>query len=403
MSAQANITRFPGKGRVHETALAEEHKHLPSWSPSIDKMRREAFQQFLDRGLPEPGLERWKYTNLTRALGKEAFAFVPVWMENASAGASVVPLRDWAQDRLVESLSVMPDTDDDGMAALWALNTAFLQDGFAIDIPDNAVIDEPLNLIIRANEGFSCPRLIIRLGRNAALTVTERHDGQGQFWKNGVTQIVLGENASLQHYRMQDDSAQAFYTQSTHIVLGRDARYEGFTLTTGGTLSRNQIHAELNGPGADCHLNGINLQRGTQQADTTMLVEHRAPHCTSNQFLRTVLDNQSRGVYQGKVYVHREAQKTDGYQLANTLLLSEGAEMDTKPELEIYADDVKCSHGATTGRLDEDPLFYMRARGIPQVEARALLIEAFLAEVIDKVSSDAMRPILADKVRAWLG
>jgi Fe-S cluster assembly protein SufD len=306
---------------------------------------------------------------------------------------------DWLSD----VLATAPDTDDEGMATLWNLGAAFLSEGFVIDIPDGVTVEEPLNLIIRASEGFSAPRLVIRLGRNASLTITERHDGQGRFWKNAVTQIVLGANASLRHYRMQEDGVQGVYTQSTHIMLDRDARYEGFTLTTGAALSRNQIHADMNGAGSDCRLNGINLQRGTQQADATMLVEHRAPHCTSNQLLRTVLDNQSRGVYQGKVYVHREAQKTDGYQLANTLLLSEGAEMDTKPELEIYADDVKCSHGATTGRLDEDPLFYMRARGIPEAAARALLIEAFLGEVVEKVSFEPMRPILIDTVRTWLG
>ena len=158
----------------------------------------------------------------------------------------------------------------------------------------------------------------------------------------------------------------------------------------------------LREPGAVCHINGVALMRGEQHADTTILVEHLAPHCESNQNMRVILDDRAHGVFQGKIHVHQPAQKTDGYQLSRALLLSEGAEMDTKPELEIYADDVKCSHGATTGQMDEEPLFYMQSRGIGKEEAKALLIEAFAAEVLNFVEQQPWHGLLMERVRKWL-
>ncbi len=246
------------------------------------------------------------------------------------------------------------------------------------------------------------PRLKITLEDGAQATIIERHDGAGSYWKNMSTEITLGANARLNHIRVQTDSVEAVQTNMVHITMDRDSYLNSFSLNLGGKLTRHDIHAVLNGANIDCSLNGVNLLKDKQHGDTTILMEHAAPHCLSNQFYRTILDDAARGVFQGKVHVHKVAQKTDGYQLANTLLLSPKAEMDTKPELEIYADDVKCSHGATTGQLDEEPLFYLRTRGLTESAARMLLIQAFVDEVMDKIENEEFQAELKSKAEEWL-
>ena len=242
----------------------------------------------------------------------------------------------------------------------------------------------------------------IKLEQGAELTVVERHTGQGEYWKNRITQIEIGKNAKLTHYRIQDDSKQALNTNMVHITMDRDATYDSVNLNTGGKLTRHEIKAVINGENSVCTLNGLNLLNGEQHGDTTIVIEHAAPNCQSNQFYRTLLDDKARGVFQGKVHVHQIAQKTDGYQLANTLLLSPDAEMDTKPELEIYADDVKCSHGSTVGQIDEEPLFYLRQRGLTDAQARLLLVQAFVDEVVEKVEDENLRAEMLETTTNWL-
>lgn len=246
------------------------------------------------------------------------------------------------------------------------------------------------------------PRLEIRVEEGAALTLLERHDGQGVYWKNMVTEITLGANARLHHIRVQEDSAEAVHTNMVRVRLARDATYDSFTLNNGGKMMRHDIHAVVEGTGAHCALNGLQLLDGARHGDTTILIEHKAPHTTSNQFYRSLVADNARGVFQGKVHVHRAAQKTDAYQLSNALLLSPKAEMDTKPELEIYADDVKCSHGTTTGQLDETPLFYLRSRGLSDEQARRLLLQAFVDEVVDKVGNEDLKAMFHERTAQWL-
>ncbi len=287
-------------------------------------------------------------------------------------------------------------------------------------LPANLVLaDAPQEIVIHKNRGEVCvqpeeilftgadgqhsqPTLKIVLEEGASLTLIERHNGEGAYWTNMVTEIELGLNANLQHIRINQDSAEAVQTNLVHLKTAKDALYNGFSLNMGGKLTRHEIAADIEGPNAEISFNGVNLLNNTQHGDTTILIEHKAPHCRSNQFYRTLLDDKARGVFQGKVHVHQEAQKTDGYQLSNTLLLSPDAEMDTKPELEIYADDVKCSHGATTGQLDEEPLFYLRQRGLNEAQARLLLIQAFVDEVVDKVGGEATRAEILEATNAWL-
>ena len=287
-------------------------------------------------------------------------------------------------------------------------------------LPANlALADAPQEIVIHKNRGEVCAqvegivftgidgqhsqtRLKIVLEEGASLTLVERQNGEGAYWKNMVTDIELGPNANLQHIRINQDTAEAVQTNMVHVRTAKDAVYNGFSLNMGGKLTRHEIHAEITGPNAEISFNGVNLLNDVQHGDTTILIEHQAPHCRSNQFYRTLLDDKARGVFQGKVHVHQTAQKTDGYQLSNTLLLSPEAEMDTKPELEIYADDVKCSHGATTGQLDEEPLFYLRQRGLNEAQARLLLVQAFVDEVVDKVEDDAIRAEILEATNAWL-
>ena len=310
--------------------------------------------------LPTPKAERWKYTNLPAAL--RHLGVVP----------AVPYLIEW-----------------DGPKEI------VLAAGERAAAP----------IIIRVHaipSGMAAPKLSMKLAAGAEATVIEYHSGDGAFWNNAATTVELAAGARLHHYRLQEYGAKTVYTQMTHVTLDRDAHYEAFTLTTGAALSRNQIQLDLLEPGGVCHLNGVSLLSGEQVGDTTLTIRHAAPHCTSHQFYRTVLDVRARGVFQGKIHVERSAQKTDGYQMSRALILSEGAEMNTKPELEIYADDVKCSHGATTGQLDEEALFYLRSRGIGRDEARGLLIGAFIDEAVQTISQDAAREAVAQRVSAWL-
>ncbi|HOO81132.1 MAG TPA: Fe-S cluster assembly protein SufD [Alphaproteobacteria bacterium] len=287
-------------------------------------------------------------------------------------------------------------------------------------LPANLVLaDKPQNIVIHKNRGQICeqpedilftafenqhtqPRLKIVLEDGAQATMIERHNGEGAYWKNMVTEIELGQGAILHHIRIQNDAPKAVNTNMVSLKAARDAVYNGFALNSGAKLSRHEIHAIIEGENAEVSFNGVNLLNGEQHGDTTILIEHQAPNGRSNQFYRSLLDDKAHGVFQGKVHVHQIAQKTDGYQLSNALLLSPEAEMDTKPELEIYADDVKCSHGATTGQLDEEPLFYLRQRGLNEAQGRFLIIQAFVDEVVDKIVDKKIRSEILEVTQTWL-
>lgn len=329
--------------------------------------------------IPTPKSERWKYTNLPRALKNLDLA-------PASLG--------WGSDIALLN-SHAPGAVQYGDTQLWDLNTQSTKDIKFIGADEELTID--------AQDGqYLSPRIVIHVKDGQDVTVVERYTGAGAYWKNGVTQIVVGRNARLHHYRIFDESAGGVHSHFTHVTIARDGTYDAFNFTQGAGTIRNQIHAEIQGENVECLLRGINLLTGEQHADTTITIEHQAPNCHSNQNYKTVLAGKAHCVFQGKVHVHRPAQKTDGYQLSNALILSDQAQMDTKPELEIYADDVKCSHGATTGKLDEEPMFYLQSRGIPKAQARALLIEAFCGQALDTMQNETMRDEFSAKVSQWL-
>jgi len=323
----------------------------------------------MNPALPAPDAESWKYTNLAPAVKGMPQETVTPPVSARGGGAYVREMKgEWV-----------------------------------IDVPAGEHAAEPVEITIRGfDNALFMPRLTVRLGVGAELTLIERHEGRGRFWNNQQTQITVGAGAVLRHIRLQENPDDAVYTQNTNAAVEKDGRYEAFTLTAGGLLSRNEARIDLEGEGASCALYGINLLQGKQHGDTTLTVAHRARGCRSEQFYRSLLRDGARGVYQGKILVEPGADGTDATQLSNAILLSEGAEMDTKPELEIYADDVKCAHGATTGTLDDEALFYMRSRGMGEDEARAVLLSAFMNEVAEKIGDGSAKETIKIKIESWL-
>ncbi len=284
---------------------------------------------------------------------------------------------------------------------LVALNTMLAEDGAVLDVPadhDGGVVQL---VSIAASDADFHPRHRIRLGKGARLTLVEISVGQGTYLLNTVAEIHVGQGATLTHIRLQDEAATAFHVSTTYADVEAAGTYDSFTLNLGARLSRTEVHAQLTGPGAAAHLNAAQLLAGSQHADFTSVVGHTAPGCQSRQTVKNVLAGRSRGVFQGKIEVARQAQKTDGYQMNQALLLSPDAEVDSKPELEIFADDVKCSHGATVGELDAEQMFYLRSRGVPEAEARSILVRAFLAEALDAVADETIRARLETAVEGW--
>jgi Fe-S cluster assembly protein SufD len=245
------------------------------------------------------------------------------------------------------------------------------------------------------------PRHSIRLAKGARLTLVEISSGEGKYLLNTVAEIHVAEGAHLTHIRLQDEALTAFHVSTTYADVAAGGTYDSFTLNLGARLSRTEVRTQLSGPGAIAHLNAAQILAGSQHSDFTTVIGHIAPGCTSRQTVKNVLTGRSRGVFQGKIEVARHAQKTDGYQMNQALLLSPYAEVDCKPELEIFADDVKCSHGATVGELDAEQMFYLRSRGIPDAEARSILVRAFLAEALDAVTDKTIRGRLDAAVEQW--
>ena len=391
--------------------------------PGDPAPREAAAETLRTPGLPGRRDEAWHYTNL-RPVAEAAFhepltplidcaallARVPsvgtrlvsvdgrfrADLSGTPAGATFAP---FAANGAFGPLA-RPDRDP-----LVALNTMLAEDGAVITVPENTDCGtiELINLATDTHGRPTAfhPRHIIRLGAGARLTLLDVALGEGTYLHNPVTEIQVADGAHLTHVRLQDEDLSAYHLATIYTTLATGGTYDSFTLVLGGRLARAEIHTELTGPGAIAHVNAAQLLTGVQHGDLTSVVRHAAPHGTSRQTVKNVLAGRSRGVFQGRIEVARHAQKTDGYQRNQALLLSPDAEMDSKPELEIFADDVKCSHGATVGELDAEQLFYLRSRGIPDQEARAMLVRAFLTEAIEAVSHEGARGVLENAVRRW--
>ena len=392
--------------------------------PGDALIREEAARAFAASGLPGARNEAWKYTSL-RPLSELRFQEPLTAIADCSRLLALLPAIDAPRLVFVDgrrrgdlssapgSLSVygFAQTPDFGRLSkperepLTALNTMLAEDGAVIRVPE----DVDAGTLVLASLGTAPPgrpvafhpRHVVRLARGARLTLVEISVGQDVYLHNAVSEIVVSEDATLTHIRLQQEADRAFHFSTSYIDVAARGTYDGFALNLGGRLSRTEIHARLSGPRGVVHLNGAQLLRGTQHADFTTVVSHDAPNCTSRQTVKNVLAGRARGVFQGRIEVARGAQKTDGYQMNQALLLSPEAEIDSKPELKIYADDVKCSHGATVGELDADQLFYLRSRGVPEREARAILVRAFLAEALDPIAHAGARAALDQAVARW--
>ena len=408
--------------------------------PWLSRLREGGIERFAALGFPSRKVEAWKYTNLG-PVRQTRFASA-LLRRNGSTGLPAIAVDHGAAHRLafvdgrfradLSHLGALPDgveltslaellardpaalegrlgagaaAEPDGVLAL---NTALMDDGFVLRIKRDVVIADPIEMLFIGAAGTGpvayFPRNLVVAETGSAATIVEDHLGQPDrsYFANGATEIFLEAGAALRHYKVQDESLAAFHLHGAYVRLDRDASYESFVLSLGGRISRNEIRVVLDGPGVDCQLNGAYAVRGNQHVDHTTAVDHAKPRTTSRQLYKGVVDDSARAVFQGTVLVRADAQKTDGRQLNHTLLLSDKAEVDSKPALKIWADDVKCSHGATSGALNDEALFYLRCRGIDEAEARRVLIRAFLDEVVDTIGVEVVRTAFRDKVSGWL-
>jgi Fe-S cluster assembly protein SufD len=284
--------------------------------------------------------------------------------------------------------------------AFTALNTAFAVDGAVVHIPAETVVEQPIHILYvtdaEAAKGAIHPRTLIVAERHSVATIIESYVsvGDATYFTNAVTEIHVADGARVDHYRIERESDRSYHVGTTEVRQGRDSRYSSFSFATGGALARVNLYTVLGGPGGETLMNGLYMLDGTQHIDHQTRIEHAAPNCASREVYKGIMDDASHGVFNGKVYVHPEAQKTDGKQTNNNVLLSETARADTKPQLEIFADDVKCTHGATVGRLDELALFYLRSRGIGVEQAKTLLTYAFAADVLQRIDQPEVRQAL---------
>jgi Fe-S cluster assembly protein SufD len=382
--------------------------------------RKAAADRFKEQGWPGPGDEAWRFTNLNKLRERN---FEPVVEPGKKSGEKIsddavvvidngifdagrstklpkgVELVDLAKDKEMAAL-----LDDDRIASHPIANLTFsvLSSGFGIRITGKA--EAPLRLVFLndGDEASSHPVGVIKIEDGAEAVILEHHSGTGTGLSAPLLAIDIGSGARLGHARVQIEDAGRHHLAQTVMTIGGEGRYEALSVQTGGVLSRTETHLALLGEDVDMIMTTIYLARDEQVMDVTTLVDHRMPSCTSRQIVRGVLDDKARGIFQGKVIVAQDAQKTDGNQMSRALLLSRDCEADAKPELEIYADDVVCSHGATVGEIDDDHLFYLTSRGIPKPEARQILIEAFLADVLEEVGNKALVDFAAGEVTAWL-
>jgi Fe-S cluster assembly protein SufD len=410
--------------------------------PGPAKLRTVAFEQFAARGLPHRRIEEWKYTDL-RALMRDAKPLAPppdaatiaraaaapspigdvearriVFVDGAfvaslsdlaglEAGLSIRPFGEAlaAGDALIDAHlgKVVPVENDVAVA----LNTAFMGDGALIRVAAGTSVERPLHLVfIAAGEKpaamFTRSLVVVEEGARAMLIESYQAAGAADYQGNAALELVIGERAHVDHVKLIGEGADALHVSTLLASVGAKARVNDFSFVSGGAVIRNQLYLHFHGNDTVAGIRGVNLLKGKQHADTTMVVDHNSLGCQSRELFKSVLDDESRGIFQGKIIVRPHAQKTDGKMTSNSLLLSETAEADNKPELEIFADDVQCGHGATAGDLDEDLLFYLRARGIPEKEAEALLIQAFVGEAVEGIEHARLREVLMETAVEWL-
>ena len=421
-------------------AFALARPRLPG-TARVAAIRQQAFEAYEQIGLPHRRIEDWKYTDLrvlmravlplaaapdaaamlraTEALQLHAIdgvrklvlvdgVFAPKLSDlgKPDAGLSIRVLRDVLevdQATLHAQLFAL-----DSSNPMIALTSAMMTDGVVVMVADGARIAQPIHVIHIASGGAPSAmftRSMLSLGKDAAATLVESYicaEGADIYQVHDSLVVHIGDGARLDHVRLTEDSREAFNISSQAITLGHKAHFNTFGMNTGTIVSRYQAVIGINGEHSQVETNGVNLLNGRQHADTTLVMNHVAPNCASREVFRAVLDDSTRSVFQGRINVHQPAQKTDAKMMTRALLLSDEAEAYNKPELEIFADDVQCGHGATTGALDDSLLFYLRARGMTEKQAQALLIQAFVGEAIESIVNDDLRELAISAAERWL-
>lgn len=390
-------------------------------------VRRNALERFAERGFPTTRQEAWKYTDL-RPLAKRRFQLAePADAATADIEQFLIPGLDchrivFLDGRYQAGLSLIDDLDEGIRLAplsqvlkengrdlnfelgrhatdLEPLNTAFMSDGLYLRLSPGVVLEKPIHLLcLNSGKGTEEPmahlRHLIKLGESSQATLIEHYTGisdEAPYFSTAVTEIRAGSNARFKRCRLQQESDRAYHVASLHAHQQRDSRIELHSIDLGGRLARTDTHCSLDGEGAEAHLYGVYAPTGRQHIDNQTRIDHVKSHGVSREAFRGVADGHGRGVFNGRVVVHKDAQKTDSEQSADGLLLSKKAEIDAKPELEIYADDVKCAHGNTVGQLDEDAVFYLQSRGVSEDDARSLLTYSFVDEILVKIGIEPVR------------
>jgi Fe-S cluster assembly protein SufD len=427
-------------GRALGEAFAIARPRLPGTGKVADT-RLQAFAAYERVGLPHRRIEDWKYTDL-RVLMREVLplAAAPDAAALTRAAAALTlhaidgvrklvlvdgvftpnlsDLSDQEQGLGIGTLREVLEAGDATLHAqlfapdpsnpMVALNSAMMTDGLVIDVADGAALRQPLHIVHIASGAASAAmftRSLLKVGKAASATLVESFiaaDGAGIYQAHDSLVVSIGDGARLDHVRLIEDSREAFNISSSVVTLGARAHFNTFGMTSGSGVSRYQAVIAVAGEGTHVETNGVNLLNGRQHADTTLFLDHAVPGCTSREVFRAVVDDRGHSVFQGRIIVRPDAQKTDAKMMTRALLLSDEAEADNKPELEIFADDVTCGHGATTGSLDESLLFYLRARGLSEKEAQALLIQAFVGEAIESIVDDNLRELAIAAASRWL-
>ena len=427
-------------GRPLSDIFAAARARLPGAGEVADA-RRQAFESYERSGLPHRRIEDWKYTDLRVLMrdvlplaalpdaaalkGAEAAlkphaidgvrrlvlvdgVFVPKLsnMGNLQNGLSIRALSEVLEsgDTALQTQLLSPDNSD----SMVALNSAMMTDGLVIEVADGVALTQPLHVVhvaSAAQPAAMFTRSLLRIGKNAGATLVESYiaaETAKSYQVHDALVLAIGDGARLDHVRLVEDSREAFNISSSVVTLGARAHFNTFGMTSGGAVSRYQAVIAVAGEHSRVETNGVNLLNGRQHADTTLFLDHAVPNCSSREIFRAVVDDRGHSVFQGRIIVRPKAQKTDAKMMTRALLLSDDAEADNKPELEIFADDVTCGHGATTGALDESLLFYLRARGLSEKEAQALLIQAFVGEAIEQIADDSLRELAISAAQRWL-
>ncbi|MBK1623717.1 Fe-S cluster assembly protein SufD [Afifella marina] len=422
-----------------EEALAQHFAELSGDDPIRD-MRTTAFDAFIEKGLPNRRVEDWKYTDLRRLMTDAPAPAEPVNPERARDlvdQADIFADIDRARIVFVNGYFVPPLSDlsgvedaldfaslgrflngggallerseqvDPGEAPVYALNSAFVRDGAVIRIREGAKLTKPLEIctVFAGNgPGLQTLRHQVTVGDGAEAVILQSYvgpDGVG-YHTNVVSDIRIGKGAKVKWVKAQEEGDQALHLGLLLPRVEADAVFDPFFFAAGSAVARSEIRMIFDGEGATSGIRGATIARGRQHLDTTLIVDHAVPECVSQEFFKAAIDDEARGVFQGRINVWPHAQKTEGKMMSQALLLSENAEFSNKPELEIFADDVVCGHGATCGQIDEEMLFFMRSRGVPADEAERLLVHAFLAEAIEEIAHDDVVAALEARTRRWL-